>query len=133
MENQIVVALSYNLTVPTIHTFLCRYLKAAHADRTMVQLACFIAERSLQEYPMTKHLPSMIAASSVYVARRSLKRHPWSPTLMKYTKYYEDDLTACVDDMRSFMATANTSQQQAVIKKYSSPKFGSVAKVSMVL
>lgn len=45
METDIVTTLDYQLTVPTIHSFLCRFLKAAHADRTMVQLSCFIAER----------------------------------------------------------------------------------------
>jgi cyclin B len=57
MESDIVKTLEYNLTVPTVHSFLCRYLKAAHADRTMVQLSCYIAERSIQEYSMVKFLP----------------------------------------------------------------------------
>jgi len=131
MENQIVTRLEYKLTVPTIHSFLCRFLKAAHADRTMVQLACYLAERTLQEYTMVKHLPSVIAASSVYIARKSLRRHPWSPTLVRYTKYDEEDLMACVRDMQVFLD--NSSQaQQAVMRKYSSPKFGSVAKTTMV-
>jgi cyclin B len=61
MESDVVESLQYNLTVPTIHSFLCRFLKAAHADRTMVQLACFLAERTLQEYSMCKFLPSVIS------------------------------------------------------------------------
>ena len=85
MEADIVVALQYNCTVPTAHTFLCRFLKAAHADRTMVQLACYLAERSLQEVASLQYLPSTIAATAILLARKSLKRHPWSPTLLKYT------------------------------------------------
>ena len=46
MENDIALALDYQLTVPTIHTFLCR---------------------SLQEYGMLHFLPSTIAASAVLV------------------------------------------------------------------
>ena len=132
MESDIVNTLEYNLTVPTIHTFLCRYLKAAHADRTMVQLACYIAERTLQEYSMTKYLPSVIAATSVLIARKSLKRNPWSPTLVTYTKYDESDLVACNNDIGAFI-NDETIQQQAVAKKYSSPKFGSVAKMTALL
>lgn len=132
MESDIVNTLEYNLTVPTIHTFLCRYLKAAHADRTMVQLACYIAERTLQEYSMVKYLPSVIAATSVLIARKSLKRNPWSPTLVNYTKYDECDLVACNNDIGSFI-NDETIQQQAVAKKYSSPKFGSVAKMTALL
>eukprot|EP01041_Mallomonas_annulata_P008985 gene8985-18595_t len=130
METLVVNALEYNLTVPTIHSFLCRFLKAAHADRTMVQLACYLAERTLQEYSMVKFLPSVIAASSVYVARKSLRRHPWSPTLVRYTSYDEADLMACVEEMRVFIDNS-TAAQQAVVRKYSSPKFGAVAKMTM--
>ena len=131
MESEIVTTLDYNLTVPTIHSFLCRHLKAAHADRTMVQLACYLAERTLQEYSMCRFLPSVIAATSVYVARKTLKRHPWSPTLVKYTKYDEVDMAACAEEMKSFVNNA-AAQQQAVLRKYSSPKFGGVGKMTMI-
>ncbi len=130
MENQIVVALDYQLTIPTIHSFLCRFLKAAHADRMMVQMACYLAERNLQEYSMVKYLPSTIAAAAVCIARKSLRRHPWSPTLVKYTKYDEPDLAACLEDMRVF-ADSTASQQQAVYRKYSNTKFGAVAKMPL--
>jgi hypothetical protein len=130
MESEIAICLDYNLTVPTIHSFLCRYLKAAHADRTMVQLACYLAERTLQEYGMIKFLPSTIAATAVYVARKSLKRHPWSPTLVKYTNYDEPEMALCAENMSAFVNNA-TAAQQSVLRKYSSPKFGSVAKMTM--
>jgi cyclin B len=132
MESDIVNTLKYEFTVPTTHTFLCRYLKAAHADRTMVQLACYLAERSLQEYTSTRFPPSIVAATSVHIARKTLKRHPWSPTLLKYTNYDETDLTECIEDMRVFLSNT-ASQQQAVFRKYSSPKFGAVAKMALVI
>lgn len=131
MESEIAISLDYHLTVPTIHSFLCRYLKAAHADRTMVQLACYLAERTLQEYGMVKFFPSVIAATAVYVARKSLKRHPWSPTLVKYTNYDECDIAACAESMSTFVESI-TIAQEAVKRKYSSPKFGAVAKMTMV-
>ena len=130
MESEIAIVLDYNLTVPTTHSFLCRYLKAAHADRTMVQLACYLAERTLQEYGMIRFLPSTIAATAVYIARKSLKRHAWSPTLVKYTNYDERDMVACAESMEMFVNNV-AAAQQAVVRKYSSPKFGGVAKMTM--
>jgi hypothetical protein len=137
MESAVVNALQFNFTVPTVHSFLCRYLKAAHADRTMVQLSCYLAERTLQEYCMLKYPPSIVAATAVLVARKSLNRHPWSPTLVKYTKYDECDLVDCLADMQAYMTEAETTApgaaaQQAAQKKYSSPKFGSVSKTPLV-
>lgn len=129
MESDIAITLNYDLTVPTTHSFLCRHLKAAHADRAMVQLSCYLAERTLQEYAMIKYLPSVIAAASVLVARKSLRRHPWSPTLLAYTGYDEEDLAACIQEMQMIMNAS--SQQQAVVRKYSHPKFGTVAKLPL--
>ena len=96
----------------------------------MVQLACYLAERTLQEYGMVKFLPSTVAATAVYIARKSLKRHPWSPTLVKYTNYDESDMAPCAESMAAFVNNAN-APQQAVLRKYSSPKFGGVAKMTM--
>ena len=128
MESEILETLSYDLTVPTVHTFLCRHLKAAHADRAMVQMSCYLAERSLQEPSMIKFLPSIISASCVFISRKSLKRHPWSPTLLQYTTFDEDDLAPCVEEMKKYLNSAATalSMQQAVFRKYSHSKFGSV-------
>lgn len=130
MENDIIKTLDYYFTVPTIHTFLCRYLKAAHADRTMVQLACYLTERSLQEYTMLRFLPSTIAATAVYLSRKTLNRHPWSPTLMKYTNLDESDFAPCVAQFKAALSDTS-NQQQAVFRKYSSSKFGGVAKLTL--
>ena len=132
MESDIAVTLDYNLTVPTTHSFLCRYLKAAHADRVMVQLACYLAERTLQEYAMVKFLPSIVAATAVYIARKTLKRHAWSPTLVKYTNYDEVDMVECAEAIGAVIKV-DQGNQEAVKRKYSSPKFGSVAKMDMVI
>ena len=97
----------------------------------MVQLACFAAERTLQEYSMIKYLPSVIAAAAVHISRVYLQRHPWSPTLVKYTKYDEADIQACVSEIKTLMNN-NSSSEKNVIIKYSSPEFGSVAKMNFL-
>lgn len=130
MEADILAALDYQFCVPTTHTFLCRFLKAAHADRVMVQMCCYLVERSLQEYALLKYLPSQIAAATVLIARISMKRHHWSPTLLKYTTWDEPDLAACVEDFKNILSVPN-NQQNAVYRKYSSSKFGAVAKMAL--
>jgi G2/mitotic-specific cyclin-B, other len=132
MESVIAKALDYHLTVPTIHSFLCRYLKAAHADRQMVQLTCYLAERSLQEYCMLEYCPSVIAATSVLIARKSLKRHAWSPTLVKYTNYDEDDLEECAEQMDIYIDN-DSGTREAVKLKYSKTRYGGVSKLTIVI
>jgi hypothetical protein len=40
-------------------------------------LASYICERTLQELDALNYLPSMIAASAVYLARKNCSRPPW--------------------------------------------------------
>jgi|Transcript_32667 cyclin B len=126
MEEKMVKALKYKMTIASIHCFMMRYLKAGHADRRMVWLASYVAERMLQEYAMLKYLPSMVAACAVYIARKNLGRNAWSPTLLHYAQYTESSLRACLEEMSSVIHSTKGSLQ-AVKKKYSSEKYGQVA------
>ncbi|CAB1098473.1 unnamed protein product [Ectocarpus sp. CCAP 1310/34] len=133
MESTMASALQFRLTVPTIYCFLLRYLKAAHADKKIVQLSCYVAERMLQEVSMLDYLPSVVACCAIYVARKNMGRTCWSPTLEKYTKYRVEDLMPCLCEI-SRVLKQEGGDLEAVKKKFSSSKFGSVAtmKVSIL-
>ena len=76
--------------------------------------------------------PSEVAAACILLARKSLNRQsPWSPTLLKYTGMDECDMQPCMQAMQAFFAQSAGSQQQAVYRKYSATKYGSVAKVPL--
>jgi len=129
MESSILNALHFQISFPTVYCFLLRYLKAAHADKRIVQLSCYVAERLLQEYSIISHRPSVIAACAVYIARKNLNRSPWSPTLIHYTKYNEEDLRPCLQDIATVFVTKN--DLVAVYRKFSSHKFGAVAAMNI--
>ena len=79
---------------------------------------------------MIKYLPSMVAASAVYLALKVLGRSGWTPTMHRYTQYSEAALKNCSGDLLNLLKTAQTNPQlQAVKKKYSSAKFSEVAKI----
>jgi len=125
MEADILSILEFKVTFASTHNFLVRYLKAAHADRMMVWMACFIAERILLEESMLQFFPSMVASCAVYLARKNLQRNPWSPTLLKYTDYTEQDLLPCLKIMTEILKSK--SSLTAAKTKYSNQKFGAVA------
>ena len=87
METKILTKLDYRVKAPTPHTFLSRYLKAAHCDEKMICLANLVVDAALLSYDLLHYTPSQIAASAVLIARKSLSRDKvvWSPTLVKYT------------------------------------------------
>jgi len=130
MEETVLKALKYQITIPSAHAFLVRYLKAAHADKKMVQISCYILDGTLQSYGLLKFLPSELAAASVLLARRVVGRNSWSPTLLRYAKYREEDVCPVA---RAILAEKNSTPQElkAVIKKYTSSRYGGVANINM--
>lgn len=126
MEEVILKALKYGVTVPSAHAFLVRFLKAAHADKQMVQMSCYILDGTLQSYKLLQFLPSQLAAAAILIARTKSGRHPWSPTLLKYACYCEEDV---IPVARAILAEKESAPKElrAVNKKYSSSRFGGIA------
>lgn len=126
MEETILKSLEYKITIPSAHAFLVRYLKAAHADRKIVQLSCYILDGTLQSYNLLHYLPSQLAAAAVLIARKTVGRNAWSPTLLKYASYREEDI---IPVARAVIAEKKSASPElrAVNKKYSSQRYGSVA------
>jgi hypothetical protein len=130
MEETILKTLEYKITIPSAHAFLVRYLKAAHADRKIVQLSCYILDGTLQSYNLLHYLPSQLAAAAVLIARKTVGRNAWSPTLLKYASYCEEEITPVARAVLSEKSSAAT-ELRAVNKKYSSQRYGSVASTSL--
>ncbi len=128
MEELILRVLHYQITIPSAHAFLVRFLKAAHADKKMVQISCYILDGTLQSYNLLHYLPSQLAAAAVYIARKCVGRHPWSPTLLRYAGYLEEDVVPVARAILADKAIAS-SELNAVHKKYSSSKYGQVSEI----
>lgn len=131
MEETILKSLQYQVTIPSAHAFLVRYLKAAHADRKIVQLSCFILDGTLQRYDLLKYLPSELACAAVLIARTMVGRNAWSPTLLQYAKYREEDILPVARDVVAEHSASSSMELVAVTKKYSSSRYGSVADIPL--
>jgi G2/mitotic-specific cyclin-B, other len=127
METQVLVALKYQITQPSAHTFLVRFLNAGHADKEMSQLAYYLLDGTLLSYSMLEYTPSQLAAAAVFLARHATQRYPWSPTLLKYSGYLEEDIKPIAHALLEEKSSASPDLQ-AVDKKYSSTRYGHVAK-----
>jgi cyclin A len=98
MEREVLKTLGFNLSTPTVKTFVIRYLKAADSTPgdKLDCLASFLAELTLLEYSFLPYMPSMVAASAIMLARYTLNRPPWTTTLEHYAEYTTQDLKPCV-------------------------------------
>jgi hypothetical protein len=130
MEENVLRTLEYRITIPSAHAFLVRFLKAAHADKKIVQLSCYILDGTLQSYNLLHYLPSQLAAAAVYIARRSIGRNAWSPTLLKYATYCEEEITPIARAILNEKAGAS-AELRAVNKKYTSHRYGGVASTAL--
>ncbi|KAJ4834891.1 Cyclin-A2-3, partial [Turnera subulata] len=114
-----------------------RFLRAAQASYKIPSyeleyLADYLAELTLIEYSFLTFLPSVIAASAVFLARWTLdpKNHPWNSTLEHYTSYVTSDLKAAVLALQDLQLNANGCPLNAIRMKYRQEKFKSVAALS---
>ncbi|XP_042484276.1 cyclin-A2-4-like [Macadamia integrifolia] len=137
MESQVLNYLGFQLSAPTAKTFLRRFLRAAQASYKVPSLeleflANYLSELTLIEYTFLKFLPSLIAASAVFLARWILDQscHPWNPTLEHYTTYKASDLKVTVLALQDLHTNTNSCPLNAVREKYKQQKFKYVATVT---
>ncbi|XP_029126017.1 cyclin-A3-4 isoform X1 [Cajanus cajan] len=134
MEADILKALKFELGGPTVKTFLRRFSRVGQegvdaSDLHFEFLSCYLAELSLLDYNCVKFLPSMVAASVIFLARFILrpKTHPWNSGLHQLTRYKSADLKECVQNVHDLYLSRKGGSLQAVREKYKQHKFKCVA------
>ncbi|CAN7041929.1 unnamed protein product [Brassica rapa subsp. trilocularis] len=135
MKSQVLKHFSFQIYTPTSKTFLRRFLRAAQASHFMMPsvemefLANYLTELTLVEYEFLKYLPSVIAASAVFLARWTVNQssHPWNPTLEHYTTYKASDLKTCVQALQELQLNTKGCPLNSIRMKYRQAKFKSVA------
>ncbi|CAF2060252.1 unnamed protein product [Brassica oleracea] len=129
MESQVLKHFSFQIYTPTSKTFLRRFLRAAQASHVMPSvemefLANYLTELTLVEYEFLKFLPSVIAASAVFLAKWTMNQssHPWNPTLEHYTTYRASDLKACVQALHELQLNTKRCPLNSIRMKYKQDK-----------
>lgn len=130
MEEIILRKLEYMVTIPSAHNFLVRYLKAGAANTEIVNLSYFILDGTLQSYYLLEFLPSQLAAAAVFIARKTVGRNPWSPTLVKYSQYCEEDVLPVARAV-VFVKTYCSAGMFAVNQKYNVDRYGGVSDMTL--
>ncbi|CDP18418.1 unnamed protein product [Coffea canephora] len=137
MESRVLNFLGFQLSLPTTKKFLRRFIQAAQASYEVPSvelefLANYLAELTLLEYSFVKFLPSLTAASALFLARWTLDQsdHPWNPTLEHYTSYKVQELKTTVLALQDLQLNKSGCPLNAIREKYRQTKFKSVATLS---
>ncbi|XVF36365.1 hypothetical protein REPUB_Repub19eG0052500 [Reevesia pubescens] len=134
MEADILKSLKFELGNPTVKTFLRRFTRVAQEDYKASSLQLeflgyYLAELSLLDYGCVKFLPSVVAASVIFLTRFIIrpKRHPWSFAMQQYSGYKASDLKECILVIHDLYLSRKGGALQAVREKYKQHKFKCVA------
>ncbi|KAE8100105.1 hypothetical protein FH972_018032 [Carpinus fangiana] len=134
MEADILKKLKFEMGNPTVKTFLRSFTSVAQENYNTPNLrleflGCYLAELSLLDYKCVKFLPSLVAASVIFLAKIMIqpKMHPWCPTMEKYCGYKAADLRECVLIIDDLYNGKRGGSLQAIREKYKQHKFKNVA------
>nr|XP_048336231.1 G2/mitotic-specific cyclin C13-1-like [Ziziphus jujuba var. spinosa] len=137
MERNILKFLNFEMSTPTSKNFL-RILNGAvqenskSSDMRFEFLGCYLAELSLLDYICVRFLPSVIAASAIFLSRFTLQPevHPWTLALQCCSSYKPSDLKDCVLAIHDLQLNRKGSSFRSVRDKYKQQKFNCVATLS---
>ena len=137
MEADILQSLKFEMGNPTVNTFLRRFADVA-SDHEMTPnsqiefLSHYLAELSLLDYDCLRFLPSVVAASAVFLSRfiTSPEVHPWSYSLSECSGYKPAELKECVKILHDLYLLRKAASFKAVRDKYKQQKFKCVANLS---
>ena len=101
VERNIVQALKWELLVPSIYTFLSRYMVAGNLQPYQCLRARCLADRALLDSSIMQYPPSLIAACIVSMMRQIVGFSGWTSTLVYFTGYSEDMLRVCLETIRA--------------------------------
>ncbi|KAG6515405.1 cyclin-A3-1-like isoform X2 [Zingiber officinale] len=134
LESDILNFLKFELGNPTINTFLRIFSQAGREDEKypplkLEFLSCFLAELSLLDYGCLQFLPSLVAASVVFVSRYTIdvERHPWSKKLIECTGYNGVELKDCVHALLDLQLKNKAPGLVAIRDKYNQHRFKCVS------
>lgn len=122
-EKYILTILNFDLNYPNPMNFLRRISKADDYDVQSRTLGKYLLEISIIDYKFIGMLPSLCAASGMYIARLILGKSPvWNGNLIHYSGGYRvTDMKNCIELLIQYLIAP--VEHDEFFKKYATRKF----------
>ena len=134
MEQDMLQTLQFEVTTPSAYRFLERYRKLSSVvgnDDKVFFLAQYIQEIALLDASLLKYTPSELAAASLILSGRCLKKSAvWNKEMEKSTKYKDEYLQPIVEDVKSFVVEVNPKFLTTLKYKFSKVDYAEVANIA---
>ena len=133
MEKDMLITMQFELTQPSAYRFLERFRKISsivNDDKTFF-LAQYIQEIALLDASLLQYYPSEIAAASLILSSRCLKKvNCWTTEMEQATQYTEAHLSPIVDEVKSFALEVNPKFLTTLKYKFNKVEYGEVAGIA---
>ena len=115
LEIHVLKALNFDLTI-----ILDQYLEIeTNQDREIVHMSQYLLDLSLTSAHFVVFLPSIMAASAMYLFRKLTEvDDPWNSSLAYNKRYSEKDLLSCTKSYSKALLKAPTCKFQGVRNKF---------------
>ncbi|PHU22411.1 Cyclin-B2-3, partial [Capsicum chinense] len=105
------------------------FLKASKSDKKVELVSFFFIKLCLVEYEMVRFPPSMLATTAVFTAQCTLGvSREWNASFEKNSNYGKNQILECSKLMVSFHQKTTIGKLTGVHRKYSTSKYGNVAR-----
>ena len=131
MEKDILLTLDFRVTAPSSYRFLQRFqrLSVSLSDNEVFFYAQYLNEIALLDASLLRFKPSQLAAASMILSARQLKKiNCWNKEMEKFTGYKEAELKDAVEEIKSFAMEINPKFISTLKYKFSKPEYMQVAK-----
>lgn len=119
MECMVLMALDYQIAVPTAVHFFERLQRVNGCDAVHRSLAQYALELSLLDLRNLRYPPSVLVSAALLMSNEFLGKRPsWSAAMVHHSRRSEVSLRGCASDLRVVLETAKTASLQAVRRKY---------------
>jgi len=134
MECTVLVALNFQIVIPTPTHFLDRLLRANGGDLVHRYLTEYLLELGLVDLRLIRHPPSLLTAAAIMLANELMGQRPtWSAAMAHHARRPASALSGCVEEFRALLDAAPRSNLQAVRRKYQLDHYCAVANMNFNL
>jgi len=133
MERLVLKVLDFKISGPSSHLFVSKFSEMAECEERVTYLGMYLNELSLMSVDFLSFSPSLVAAASVALARRTVGQTAWPESVAKMSGYQESDFEACLVAVNQSHMEAENCPHQAIRTKYSSSQYHAVSEISPII
>ena len=133
MERDMLLTLQFDVMAPSAYRFLERFRKLSSQvnDNKVFFLAQYMQEISLLDASLLQYNPSQIAAASLILSVKCIKKaQAWNKEMEKVTGYTEANLAPIVEEVKGFVLEVNPKFLTTLKYKFSKVEYEEVASIA---